>query len=155
MGRVRELQFVTQLKVRSSARVGFLSNPLSLYLTGMRGSLGLRMICKHAAQPSQACGTRAATETHRHACTHALCCVSAPQQGSWLIPLSCSVAQSRIGPPKAMCYQTQKYTMYQGDYFVYETSQACRASSQGLRLAFAGSYHAVQLGPTPDYPEDS
>ena len=31
-----------------------------------------------------------------------------------------------------MCYQTQKYTMYQGDVFVYETSQA-RLAPESLR----------------------
>lgn len=35
----------------------------------------------------------------------------------------CCALQSRIGPPKTMCYQTQRYTMYKDDNFVFETFQ--------------------------------
>ena len=31
--------------------------------------------------------------------------------------------QSRIGPPKTMCYQTQRYAMYADSQLVFETSQ--------------------------------
>lgn len=41
------------------------------------------------------------------------------------------LVQSKIGPPKAMCYQTQRYRMYEGDRLVFETSQVRRAGSAG------------------------
>lgn len=31
--------------------------------------------------------------------------------------------QSKFGPPKAMCYQTQRYAMYSGHRLMFETDQ--------------------------------
>ena len=39
----------------------------------------------------------------------------------------CFALQSRIGPPKAKCYQTQRCTMFKDDHLVFETFQVGRS----------------------------
>lgn len=35
--------------------------------------------------------------------------------------------KSKMGPPQAVCYQTQRQLLYAGDHLVFDTSQVCHS----------------------------
>ena len=56
--------------------------------------------------------------------------------------------QSKLGPPKAMCYQTQRYAMYRGDNLVFETTQV-RTPPFTLRQVALRTLDTRKIGPSP------
>lgn len=56
------------------------------------------------------------------------------QNVSTMSTVSLPTLQSRIGPPKTMCYQTQRYAMYESNQLVFETSQVHHAACDAPAL---------------------
>jgi hypothetical protein len=56
------------------------------------------------------------------------------QNVSTVLTVSLPNLQSRIGPPKTMCYQTQRYAMYESNQLVFETSQVHHAACDAPAL---------------------
>jgi hypothetical protein len=77
-------------------------------------------------------------------------CVSSCNQGKQIVLTAACLPtlQSRIGPPKTMCYQTQRYAMYESNQLVFETSQVhgiCLPCASNAELLCSHKFACVTM----------